>query len=98
MCTHLPAHKHVHSGAPGGVGNGPPTSSEAGSIRTGEMGQPYGRHKASKEGEDHEAAEAPSFSAGTLSLVLPSSSAVPVPSRSSSGPGCPSPLLMALPW
>lgn len=42
MCTHLPAHKHVHSGAPGKVGMGPPTSSDAGSIRMGEMGQSYG--------------------------------------------------------
>lgn len=40
MCTHLPVHKHVHSGASGGVGMAP--SSEAGSIRMGEMGQPYG--------------------------------------------------------
>lgn len=94
MCTHLPAHKHVHSGASGGVGMAP--SSEAGSIRMGEMDSPMAQ--ASEDGEDHEAAEAPSFSAGTLSLVLPSSSAVPVPSRSSSGPGCPSPLLTPLPW
>lgn len=93
MCTHLPAHKHVHSGAPGGVGMGP--SSEAG--RDGRNGTVLW-HKASEDGEDHEAAEAPSFSAGTMSLVVPSSSAVPVPSRSSSGPGCPSPLLTALPW
>lgn len=94
MCTHLPAHRHVHSGAPGN-GDGPPPLKQG--AKDGRNGTAL-RHKASEDREDHEAAEAPSFSAGTLSLVVPSSSAVPVPSRSSSEPGCPSPLLTALPW
>lgn len=95
MCIHLPAHKHVHSGAPCRVCMPPPPP-----LKQGARGWENGTalwHKASDEGEAHEAAEVPS-SAGTPSLVALSSSAVPVPGRSSSGPGCPSPLLTALTW
>lgn len=96
MCTHTYLHTNMYTQVPlveWGM-DPPPLNREHKDGRNGTALW----HKASEDGEDHEAAEAPSFSAGTLSLVVPSSSAVPVPSRSSSGPGCPSPLLTALPW
>lgn len=49
MCIHLPAHKHVYSGAPCGVWMPPSTSSEAGTMRMGEMGQPYGTRPVMRE-------------------------------------------------